>query len=185
MPAIKQQDRQVTKDDLDKDKNKDAAVLAGLVALGLGEGDPYPLFDKDKDGKLVLKDGKVSPTPFTVSYKAEEAVTGTVGDAKDPQTLYATPTSVVSPHGIYFMFIQACIAILILVGFESVTSMGEEAKNRQKRRTPAPVLLSLAIQGGILLSLFEYFGQRTFMPYITALLTHAPTPAPPAHRLVT
>ena len=45
-----------------------------------------------------------------------------------------------------FLFIQACIAILILVGFESVTSMGEEAKNA-KRDIPRAVLLSLFIQG--------------------------------------
>ena len=41
---------------------------------------------------------------------------------------------------------QACIAILILVGFESVTSMGEEAKNA-KRDIPRAVLPSLLIQG--------------------------------------
>ena len=32
------------------------------------------------------------------------------------------------------MFVQATVAILILVGFESVTSMGGEAKERQARR---------------------------------------------------
>ncbi len=36
-----------------------------------------------------------------------------------------------------YVIIQACIAILILVGFESVTSMGEEAKNA-KRDIPKP-----------------------------------------------
>src|SRR5581483_10478640 len=50
---------------------------------------------------------------------------------------------------------QACIAILILVGFESVTSMGEEAKN-PKKDIPRAVLLSLAIQGAVCY-LFEYF----------------------------
>ena len=53
------------------------------------------------------------------------------------------------------MFIQACIAILILVGFESVTSMGEEAKDA-KRHIPRAVLLSLTIQGAICY-LIEYF----------------------------
>ena len=69
--------------------------------------------------------------PFTLSYKPEDAVTGKPGDAKDPQTFNFHPTagSVIAPHGFSFMFIQACIAILILVGFESVTAMGEEAKN--------------------------------------------------------
>jgi basic amino acid/polyamine antiporter, APA family len=149
-PVYKQQDRTVTKDDLDKTKNKDAAVLAALTALGLGEGDPYPVLEKDKDGKLAA-------APFTVSYKAEDAITGKPGDAKDPETFnfHTTATSVIAPHGFSFMFIQACIAILILVGFESVTAMGEEAKNA-KRDVPRAVLLSLAIQG-VVCYLFEYF----------------------------
>jgi amino acid transporter len=157
-PVYKQQDRTVTKDDLDKAKNTDAAVLAALTGMGLGEGDPYPVWQKDDAGKLKLdKDGKAIAEPFTVSYKPEDAVTGKPGDAKDPQTFnfHSSGASVVAPHGFSFMFIQACIAILILVGFESVTAMGEEAKNA-KRDIPRAVLLSLAIQGGICY-LFEYF----------------------------
>ena len=46
-----------------------------------------------------------------------------------------------APHSFSFVIIQACIAILILVGFESVTSMGEEAKNA-KRDIPRAVALS-------------------------------------------
>ena len=63
--------------------------------------------------------------------------------------------SVVAPHGFNFMFIQAAIAILILVGFESVTSMAHEAKN-PKKDVPRAVLLSLAIQGAVCY-LIEYF----------------------------
>ena len=59
------------------------------------------------------------------------------------------------------MFIQACIAILILVGFESVTSMGEEAKNA-KRDIPKAVILSLLIQG-LVCYLIEYFAANYFM----------------------
>ena len=59
------------------------------------------------------------------------------------------------------MFIQACVAILILVGFESVTSMGEEAKNA-KRDIPRAVLLSLAIQGAFCY-LIEYFAANYFL----------------------
>jgi amino acid transporter len=62
---------------------------------------------------------------------------------------------VIAPHSFNFVFIQACVAILILVGFESVTSMGEEAKN-PKKDIPKAVLLSLVIQGAICY-LFEYF----------------------------
>ena len=60
-----------------------------------------------------------------------------------------------------YIFIQACIAILILVGFESVTAMGEEAKNA-KRDIPKAVLLSLGIQG-IFCYLVEYFAANYFL----------------------
>jgi amino acid transporter len=155
-PVYKQQDRQVTEDDLNKDKNKDAVVLASLTAQGLGVGDPYPAFQKDDAGKLKLdKDGHAIADPFTVSYK--DAFTGKAGDAKDPLTFnfHSTAGSVIAPHGLGLMFIQACIAILILVGFESCTSLGEEAKN-PKKDIPRAVLLSLVIQGAICY-LFEYF----------------------------
>ncbi|HWX19336.1 MAG TPA: APC family permease [Candidatus Binatia bacterium] len=154
-PVIKQQDRTVAKDDLDKTKNTDAAVLGALTAMGLGEGDPYPAWQKGDGGKLkVDKDGHAIADPFTISYK--DAFTGK-GDAKDPLTFnnHSSAISVVAPHGFSFMFIQACIAILILVGFESVTAMGEEAKNA-RRDIPRAVLLSLVIQGAICY-LFEYF----------------------------
>jgi amino acid transporter len=59
------------------------------------------------------------------------------------------------------MIIQACIAILLLVGFESVTAMGEEAKNPKKDIGRA-VLLSLAIQGAVCY-LFEYFAANFFL----------------------
>jgi len=157
-PVYKQQDRTVTKDDLDKAKNTDAAVLGALSGMGLGEGDPYPVWQKDDAGKLKLdKDSHAIADPFTVSYKPEDAVTGKPRDVKDPQTFnfHTSGSSVIAPHGISFFFIQACIAILILVGFESVTAMGEEAKNA-KRDVPRAVLLSLAIQGGVCY-LFEYF----------------------------
>ena len=162
-PVFKQQDRTVTKDDLDKTKNTDATVLAGLTAMGLGEGDPYPVWQKDDKGALVAKDGKAVATPFTVSYKPEDAVTGKPGDPKDPQTFnfHTSASSVLSPHGFRFLTIQACIAILLLVGFESVTAMGEEAKNPRKDIARA-VLLSLAIQGAVCY-LFEYFAANYFL----------------------
>ncbi len=112
----------------------------------------------DKDGKPVT-DPKLA-APFAVSYAAEEAVTK---DDKGNEifNFHKDPGSVVAPHGFSFMFIQACIAILILVGFESVTSMGEEAKNA-KRDIPRAVLLSLAIQG-IVCYLIEYFAANYFL----------------------
>jgi amino acid transporter len=74
---------------------------------------------------------------------------------------HASASSVVSPHNFNYMFIQACIAILILVGFESVTSMGEEAKNA-KRDIPKAVILSLLIQG-LVCYLIEYFAANFFL----------------------
>ncbi len=53
--------------------------------------------------------------------------------------------SVILPHNFNWMMLQATIAILLLVGFESVTSLGEEALN-PKRDIPRAVLLSLTIQ---------------------------------------
>jgi basic amino acid/polyamine antiporter, APA family len=163
-PVYKTTDRQVAKDDLDKDKNKDAAVLGSLTAMGLAEGDPYPAWQKDEAGKLKLdKDGLAIADPFTISYKPEDAITGKPGDAKDPQTFnfHSSASSVLVPHGFSFMIIQACIAILLLVGFESVTAMGEEAKNPKKDIGRA-VLLSLAIQGAVCY-LIEYFAANYFL----------------------
>ena len=62
---------------------------------------------------------------------------------------------VLIPHNFLHVLYQATIAILLLVGFESVTALGAEAINPDKdiRRG---ILLSLIIQGGICY-LFEYF----------------------------
>jgi len=122
------------------------------------DGTPVP---GDKDGNAVA-DPKLA-APFTVSYASEEAITGKAGDDKDPQTFnfHSTAASVVAPHGFNLIFIQACIAILILVGFESVTAMGEEARNA-KRDIPRAVLLSLAIQG-VVCYLIEYFAANYFL----------------------
>ena len=148
-PVYKTADRAVTKEDL---ANRDVPLPADLSV-----GDPYPVLQKDDAGKLVLRDGHAVPVPFTVSYKHAEAVTGKIGDAKDPQTFnfHESAGSVVAPHSFNFIFIQACIAILILVGFESVTAMGEEARNA-RRDVPRAVLLSLLVQGCFCYFL-EYF----------------------------
>jgi len=56
--------------------------------------------------------------------------------------------SVVLPHNITNVVFQGTIAILLLVGFESVTALGGEAIN-PKRDVRRAVLLSLAIQGAV------------------------------------
>ena len=67
--AIKQQDRQVAADDLDKAKNTNAVELASLTALKLGVGDPYPAWKADDKGNPIVKDGVETPDPFILSYK--------------------------------------------------------------------------------------------------------------------
>jgi amino acid transporter len=162
-PIFKTQDRQVAKDDLDKAKNTNAVDLAGLTALGLGEGDPYPVWKADDKGNTILdKDGKPTADPFILSYKPADALSG-AGTPQDPKTfnLHEKAKSVVGFHSFSAVMVQACIAILLLVGFESVTAMGEEAKNPKKDIGRA-VLLSLAIQGAVCY-LFEYFAANYFL----------------------
>ncbi|HEV3111911.1 MAG TPA: APC family permease [Candidatus Binataceae bacterium] len=69
--------------------------------------------------------------------------------------------SVIAPHNFNWVMLQATIAIFLLVGFESVTSLGEEAKD-PKRDIPRGVLLSLTIQG-LFCYMIEYFAANYFM----------------------
>jgi basic amino acid/polyamine antiporter, APA family len=69
--------------------------------------------------------------------------------------------SVIAPHGFNNVMLQATIAIFLLVGFESVTSLGEEAVN-PKRDIPRGVLLSLTIQG-LFCYMIEYFAANYFL----------------------
>jgi amino acid transporter len=161
-PIWKQQDRQVVADDLDKTKNTNAVELASLTAMKLGVGDPYPAWKADEKGNAIVKNGVETPDPFILSYKPADAISG-AGTAQDPKTFnfHDSPASVVAPHSFGSVLVQACVAILLLVGFESVTAMGEEAKNPKKDIGRA-VLLSLAIQGAICY-LFEYFSANYFL----------------------
>ena len=105
-------------------------------------GNPLPLLDKA--GKQV---------PFTVSYPT--------ADSSGNFLTHPNAASVVSVHKFSWMFIQATVAILILVGFESVTAMGGEAKNPTKH-IPIAVIASLLIQG-LFCYLFEYFCANYFL----------------------
>ena len=105
-------------------------------------GVPMPLLDKA---------GK--PTPFVMDYPTTDA-TGNF-------LTHPNAASVVGIHKFSYVFIQATVAILILVGFESVTAMGGEAKNPTKH-IPIAVIASLLIQG-VLCYLFEYFAANYFL----------------------
>jgi len=109
---------------------------------------------RDASGNpLPLLDSAGKPVPFVITYPTTDATGNflTHPDAK----------SVIMPHKISYMFIQATVAILILVGFESVTSMGGEAKNPTKH-IPIAVIASLLIQG-LFCYLFEYFAANYFL----------------------
>ena len=69
--------------------------------------------------------------------------------------VFSSPADVVLPHDLFSTFAQGTIAILILVGFETATAFGAEAKN-VKRDIPRAVILALVIQG-LFAYLFEYF----------------------------
>ncbi len=105
-------------------------------------GAPLPLLDAS--GKKV---------PFTIDYPEKDSTGAFLS--------HPSATSVIAPHKFSYLFIQATVAILILVGFESVTSMGGEAKNPTKH-IPIAVISSLLIQG-LVCYLIEYFAANYFL----------------------
>jgi len=85
-----------------------------------------------------------------------------------PGLAYATTIpSILLPHNFTNVIYQSTIAILLLVGFESVTALGGEAIHPKKDIRKA-ILLSLLIQG-LFAYLFEYFAANYFVgPQLTA-----------------
>jgi basic amino acid/polyamine antiporter, APA family len=102
---------------------------------------------------LPLLDASGKPVPFQITYPG--------ADSSGNMLTHESAASVISPHRFSWVFIQATVAILILVGFESVTSMGGEAKNPTKH-IPIAVIASLLIQG-VLCYLIEYFAANYFL----------------------
>jgi basic amino acid/polyamine antiporter, APA family len=99
------------------------------------------------------KDAAGKPVPFLIDYP--------YNDASGNFLSHANAKSVIGIHKIGWAFVQATVAILILVGFESVTAMGGEAKNA-KRDVPIAVIVSLLVQG-VFCYLFEYFAANYFL----------------------
>jgi len=87
------------------------------------------------------------PVPYQISYPEKDSMGNFLS--------HPNAGSVISLHSFGWMFVQATVAILILVGFESVTAMGGEARNA-KRDVPIAVITSLLVQGAFCY-LFEYF----------------------------
>jgi amino acid transporter len=110
---------------------------------------------RDASGNpLPLLDSAGKPVPYVITYPESDPATGNF-------LTHTSAASVVSPHKFSYLFIQATVAILILVGFESVTSMGGEAKNPTKH-IPIAVIASLLIQG-LVCYLVEYFAANYFL----------------------
>jgi len=98
-------------------------------------------------------DSSGKPVPYHISYPER--------DASGTFVSHPNAASVIRMHNFGWMFVQATIAILILVGFESVTAMGGEAKNA-KRDVPIAVITSLLVQG-CFCYLLEYFAANYFL----------------------
>jgi amino acid transporter len=109
-----------------------------------------------RDDKGIPKpkvDAAGQPVPFKISYPEK--------DEKGMFLSHPSASSVIGVHNFGWMFVQATVAILILVGFESVTAMGGEAKNA-KRDVPIAVVTSLLVQGAFCY-LIEYFAANYFL----------------------
>jgi APA family basic amino acid/polyamine antiporter len=113
-------------------------------------------------------DAAGKPVPYHVSYPMSDS-TGAFLSHPNAKSVFAI-------HNFNWMFVQATVAILILVGFESVTSLGGEAKNA-KRDVPIAVITSLLVQGAFCY-LFEYFAANYFLnsgyPMTSATASSAP-----------
>jgi basic amino acid/polyamine antiporter, APA family len=113
-------------------------------------------------------DAAGKPVPYHVTYPTN--------DSTGAFLTHPNARSVVAIHNFNWMFVQATVAILILVGFESVTAMGGEARNA-KRDVPIAVITSLLVQGAFCY-LFEYFAANYFLnsgyPMTTATGSSAP-----------
>jgi len=111
-------------------------------------GQATDVITRDANGVPQPKlDASGKPVPFHISYPEK--------DSSGAFVSHPSARSVIQMHSFGWMFVQATIAILILVGFESVTSMGGEARNA-KRDVPIAVITSLLVQG-CFCYLFEYF----------------------------
>jgi basic amino acid/polyamine antiporter, APA family len=131
---------------------------------------------RDAGGVPVCKkDGTGAIVPYHVSYPTT--------DASGNFLTHSTAGSVIKPHKWSWVFLQATVAILILVGFESVTTMGGEAKNA-KRDVPIAVITSLLVQG-VVFYLFEYFCANYFMSSGYTMQSAAGSAAPIGDMMVT
>jgi amino acid transporter len=88
---------------------------------------------------------------------------------------YSNIGDVVLPHDMSHVLFQASLAILVLVGFESITALTSEAKN--PKDVPRAVILSLVIQGAFAY-LLGFFGLQAWFNSKYTLLNAATSAAP-------
>ena len=121
----------------------------------LVDGKPTDTIVRDSAGVVPQPklDTAGNPVPFKISYPET--------DSSGAFLSHPNAKAVIRAHNWGWVFIQATVAILILVGFESVTSMGGEARNA-KRDIPIAVIVSLLVQG-LFCYLFEYFAANYFL----------------------
>jgi basic amino acid/polyamine antiporter, APA family len=141
-------------------------------------GDAYSCeFQTDAQNNIVRdatmvpqckKDASGAPVPYHVSYPWNDSMGNFL--------THPRAGSVIGIHSFGWLFVQANLAILILVGFESCTTLGGEAKNA-KRDIPIAVITSLLIQGAFCY-LFEYFAANYFLSSGYPM-TNAPASAAP------
>jgi amino acid transporter len=88
---------------------------------------------------------------------------------------YSNVGEVLLPHDFGHVLFQASLAILVLVGFESITALTSEAKN--PKDVPRAVVLSLVIQGAFAY-LFGFFGLQAWFntkyTFVNAAVSAAP-----------
>jgi APA family basic amino acid/polyamine antiporter len=114
------------------------------------------------------KDASGVPVPYHVSYPWSDSMGNFMS--------HPSAKSVIGVHSFGWLFVQANLAILILVGFESCTTLGGEARNA-KRDIPIAVITSLMVQGAVFY-LFEYFAANYFLSSGYPM-TNAPASAAP------
>jgi amino acid transporter len=147
-------------------------------------GDAYSCeFQMDGKGNIVRNAAQVplckldasgQPVPYHVTYPTH--------DSSGAFLTHPSAGSVIGIHNFGFMFVQATVAILILVGFESCTSLGGEAKN-PKRDLPIAVITSLLVQGAFCY-LFEYFAMNYSLSSGYSMASAAGSSAPLADMMV-
>jgi amino acid transporter len=140
---------------------------------------------KSKDGmSLTLSAATTQPATLaagTIAKAQINTLTYKGGMVQDSSGVWQfnyhdSAKSVFHWHKGSYVLVQVGMAILCLVGFESVTSMGEEAKN-PKKHIPIAVVASLLIQGGFCY-LFEYFAANYFQSSAYTNQTAAGSSAP-------